>query len=112
MRKVRRAALASSVSSLLNEAKASVTGIGRGISSSAYEKHRIKQADRLLSNRHILNETLSIYRAIYKQFASASLRLIILIDWSDLDTHKGCFLLRASVAFKCRGSLYIKKFMI
>ena len=49
MHKVRLASLASCVSSLLNGAKASVTGIGRGISSSAYEKHRIKQADRLLS---------------------------------------------------------------
>jgi hypothetical protein len=43
MHKVRRAALASCVSSLLNGAKASVTGIGRGISSSAYEKHRINK---------------------------------------------------------------------
>ena len=103
MHKVRRASLASCVSSLLNGAKASVTGMGRGISSSAFEKHRIKQADRLLSNKHILDETLSIYRAIYKQFASATSRPIILIDWSDLDTHKGCFLLRASVAFEGRG---------
>jgi hypothetical protein len=30
--------------------------MGRGISSLAYEKHRIKQADRLLSNKHIVNE--------------------------------------------------------
>jgi hypothetical protein len=74
--------------------------MGRGISSSAYEKHRIKQANRLLSNQQVLDETVPIYRAIYKQFASASLRPLILIDWSDLDTHKGCFLLRASVAFK------------
>lgn len=48
MHKGRRAALANCVISLLNVAKASVTAIGRGISSSAYEKHRIKQADRLL----------------------------------------------------------------
>ena len=89
MHKVRRASLASCVSSLLNGAKASVTGIGRGISSSAYEKHRIKQADRLLSNKHIVNEQLPIYRAIYTQYANASLRPVILIDWSDLDTHKG-----------------------
>jgi hypothetical protein len=103
MLKVRLASLASCVSSLLNGAKASISGIGRGISSSAYEKHRIKQADRLLSNKHILGEALSIYKVIYKQFASASSRPIILIDWSDLDTHEGCFLLRASVAFKGRG---------
>jgi hypothetical protein len=49
------------VSSLLNGAKASVTVMGRGMSSSAYEKHRIKQADRLLSNKHIVNEQLPIY---------------------------------------------------
>jgi hypothetical protein len=50
MHKVKQASLASCVGSLLNGAKVSVTGIGRGISSSAYDKHRIKQADRLLSN--------------------------------------------------------------
>ncbi|WJG09733.1 IS4 family transposase [Aliiglaciecola sp. LCG003] len=103
MHKVRRASFTSCVSSLLNGAKASVTSMGRGISSSAYEKHRIKQADRLLSNKHIINEQLPIYQAIYTQYTNASSRPIILIDWSDLDTHKGCFLLRASVAFNGRG---------
>jgi hypothetical protein len=44
MHKVRRASLASCVSSLLNGAEASITDMGRGISSSAYEKNRIKQA--------------------------------------------------------------------
>jgi hypothetical protein len=90
MHKVRLASLASCVSSLLNGAKASITGMGRGIFSSAYEKHCIKQADRILSNKLILEEALSIYKAIYKQFVSAPSRPIILIDWSDLDTHKGC----------------------
>jgi hypothetical protein len=59
MHKVRLASLASCVSSLLNGAKASVTGIGRGISSSAYEKHRIKQADRLLSTNKLSGSKLS-----------------------------------------------------
>jgi hypothetical protein len=77
--------------------------MGRGISSSAFEKYRIMQADRLLSNKHIFDETLSIYRAVYKQFAGATSRPVILIDWSDLDMHKGFFLLRASVAFEGRG---------
>jgi hypothetical protein len=54
--KVRRASLTSCVSSLLNGAKASVTIMGLGISSSAYEKHRIKQVDRLLSNKRIFAE--------------------------------------------------------
>jgi hypothetical protein len=42
MHKARLALLISCVSSLLNGAKAIVTGMGRGISSSVYEKHRIK----------------------------------------------------------------------
>jgi hypothetical protein len=46
---------------------------------------------------------LLIYQAIYTQYANVLSRLIILIDWSDLDTHKGCFLLRVSVAFNGRG---------
>jgi chemotaxis receptor (MCP) glutamine deamidase CheD len=61
MHKVRWASLTSCVSSLLNGAKASVTGMERGILSSAYEKNRIKQADRLLSNKHIVNEKLPNY---------------------------------------------------
>jgi hypothetical protein len=65
MHKVRRASLTSCVSSLLNGAKASVTGMGLGILSSASEKHCIKQADCLLSNKHIVNGQLPIYRAIY-----------------------------------------------
>jgi hypothetical protein len=107
MHKVRRASLASSVSSLLRGSNASVTSMGRGICSSAYEKHRIKRADRLLSNEHIQNGALSIYGALYHQFVGNSSRPIVLVDWSDLDTHKGCFLLRASVACHGRGvSIY------
>jgi hypothetical protein len=79
----------------LNGAKANVTDMERGILPSAYEKHRIKKADCLLSNKHIVNEQLpiylSIYRVIYTQYAHALSRPIILIDWSDLDRDKDCF---------------------
>jgi hypothetical protein len=50
-----------------------------------------------------MNNYLLTYQAIYTRYANASSRPMILIDWSDLDTHKGCFLLRASVAFNGRG---------
>ena len=103
MHKVRRASLKSCINSLLKGSNASVTSMGRGISSAAYEKHRIKRADRLLSNKHLQAGTTDIYKALYKQFVGLSKCPVILIDWSDLDTHKGCFLLRASVAFDGRG---------
>jgi hypothetical protein len=51
------------MSSLLSGAKAKVTGMGREISFIAYEKHRINLANRLLSNKHIINEVLSIYHS-------------------------------------------------
>ncbi|WP_371196435.1 transposase, partial [Glaciecola sp. SC05] len=55
------------------------------------------------SNRHLQAQSHTIYRAVYQQFVGHVRRPVVLIDWSDLDTHKGCFLLRASVAFNGRG---------
>jgi len=81
----------------------SVTGMGRGIDSKAYEKHNIKRADRLCSNPHLLIESDYIYTAICYLFGRISSCPIILVDWSDLDEHKGHFLLRASLAFDGRS---------
>lgn len=103
MHKTRFNALAACVSSLLHGGAASVTGIGRGIDSKAYEKHNIKRADRLCSNTHLLIESDYIYTAICQLFGRISCRPIILVDWSDLDEHKGHFLLRASLAFDGRS---------
>ncbi|MEQ3659278.1 MAG: IS4 family transposase [Glaciecola sp.] len=103
MHKVRRQALQECTNSLLNGAHASVTSIGRGIDSSSFEKHKIKRADRLLSNKSLQYELPIIYQAMCTQFVDISSQPIILVDWSDLDTHKGCFLLRASVVFSGRG---------
>jgi len=57
MHKTRLNAVTACVKSLLNGSAATVTSIGRGISTQAYEKHRIKRADRLLSNSHLLSDT-------------------------------------------------------
>ena len=53
----RQKALTACVKSLLNGNAATVTSIGRGINNKAFEKHRIKRADRLLSNTNLLHET-------------------------------------------------------
>jgi hypothetical protein len=102
MHKTRFQALSACVHSLLHGGAASVTGMGRGIDSQAYEKHNIKRADRLCSNPHLLIESDCIYTAVCYLFGRISSRPIILVDWSDLDEHKGHFLLRASVAFDGR----------
>ena len=62
------------VKSLLNGNAATVTSIGRGINTKAFEKHRIKRADRLLSNPHLLSETQFIFASICQLFLFAQQR--------------------------------------
>ena len=103
MHKVRRTSLKSSLYSLLSGSSATVTDIGRGIDSSAKEKHRIKRADRLLSNIHLHRELKTIYTSLSSHLTRGISRPIILVDWSDLDPYKRHFLLRASLAVNGRS---------
>ena len=79
----------------------SVTSIGRGIRGKAFEKHRIKRADRLLSNPNLQREVPFIYSVLCHLFCTAK-HPVISVDWSDLDERKGHFLLRAAIAVKGR----------
>lgn len=102
MHKTRRTALAACVLSLAQGNHCTVTSIGRGIHSQAFEKHRIKRSDRLLSNPHLQKESPSIYAYMCRVFTSKG-RPIISVDWSDLDGRKQHFLIRAAVAFEGRS---------
>ncbi|WP_339721428.1 IS4 family transposase [Marinomonas primoryensis] len=102
MHKTRRNALSACVLSLAQGNLCTVTSIGRGIQSKAYEKHRIKRSDRLLSNPNLRYEALSIYAYICRLFVIQT-RPIISVDWSDLDARGQHFLIRASMAFDGRS---------
>jgi len=102
MHKTRLSAVTACVKSLLNGSAATVTSIGRGIKTKAFEKHRIKRADRLLSNPHLVSETPLIYASICQLFCGNTTRPVISIDWSDLDDRKAHFLLRAAISLKGR----------
>ena len=82
MHATRQKAVIDCVHSLANGSTATVTSIGRGIHSNAYEKHNIKRADRLLSNTHLLREQTLIYGAVCRLFCTAK-HPTISIDWSD-----------------------------
>ncbi len=103
MHSQRRKALGSCVKSAMYQSKLTVTQLGRGISSKAYEKHRIKRADRLCSNKHLYGELPMIYAELVKLVVASQPRPIILVDWSDLDACRRHFLLRASLAFEGRS---------
>ena len=106
MHTYRRNSLIAAVASLTSGAAATVTTIGRGICCNAKEKHKIKRADRLLSNTNLARESLSIYTELAKYTVGTKKRPIILVYWSDLDEYKRHFLLRASLPSNSR-SIYI-----
>jgi len=101
MHKTRRQALIACLQSLTQGNLCTVTNIGRGIRSNAYEKHRIKRSDRLLSNPNLQRESLSIYAYMCHLFTTSK-NPIISVDWSDLDARKQHFLIRATMAFDGR----------
>ena len=103
MHTYRRNSLIAAVSSLTSGAEATVSTIGRGIDCNAKEKHKIKRADRLLSNANLARESLGIYTELAKYTVGTKRRPIILVDWSDLDEYKRHFLLRASLPSHSRS---------
>jgi hypothetical protein len=80
-----------------------VTQLGRSIKSEAKEKHCIKRADRLLSNRRLQGERAGIYTQLTKQLIGSKQHPLISVEWSALDESKRHFLLRASVPIEGRS---------
>ncbi len=103
MHKARANALRACVESVLSGSFLSVTSIGRGISTHAYEKHSIKRADRLCSNCHLSRSKIVIYKHIVTLLTSHLKTPIIHVDWSDLNKQKTLFLIRASLSFEGRA---------
>jgi Transposase DDE domain len=103
MHQKRRTALAVNVMAALHGEVLTVTHLGRSITSQAKEKHCIKRADRLLSNRHLQAECLDLYAALTQSLIGMKQRPVIIVDWSDMDGYKRHFLLRASVPLEGRS---------
>lgn len=85
------------VQALTEGAKASVTSLGRGLPGQAYDKHKIKRIDRLLSNNSLYQERYQIYAALTQQLLSGLPEPVIAIDWSPLCADQSWQLLRAAL---------------
>lgn len=103
MHKMRRAALASNVMALLHGTRLTVTDLGRSIQRNTQQKHRIKCADRLLSNARLHGERHDVYASVISLLIGTRTRPIIVVDWSDMDARKRHFLLRASIPVQGRS---------
>jgi len=103
MHDLRREALNACILSAIEGQCLTVTGLGRAIDSHAKEKHCIKRADRLLSNRHLHHEQPDIYHTMCQIIVNTQHRPVILVDWSDLDERMEYFLIRAAIAVEGRS---------
>ena len=79
----RTTAVVKVVEALLWGGKLTLTHLGRNLRSAAFVKHSIKRVDRLLGNRQLHYERLTIYRAIAGWLLAATPRPILLVDWAD-----------------------------
>lgn len=99
----RQAALLKLVRALLSGGKLTLTQLGRHREGSAYEKHHIKAADRLLANRHLHAERDGIYRAIARTLLLGIRRPVLIVDWSDLEPKRRWLVIKAAVALEGRA---------
>lgn len=94
---IRLNAIMAAVQALTHGATATVTSLGRHLVGSAYDKHKIKRMDRLLSNRHLDQERNSIYTALTRRLVNGLPEPVIAIDWSPLCADQSWQLLRAAL---------------
>jgi len=95
--KIRWMALISTVRACIEGKKLSVTGLGRAMKNTVYEKHNIKRADRLIGNISLNQERSQIHRALAKIIIGREKQPVILVDWSRLSADGEYHLLRTSL---------------
>ena len=95
--KKRMTALMMMVEACIQGNKLSVTGLGRAVKNTVYEKHNIKRADRLMGNFALNQERGLLYRMMGKWIIGNQKQPVILVDWSDLSANRSFHLLRASL---------------
>ena len=99
----RLSALLGSVESLLSGSFLTVTALGRGLNRGAFTKHNIKCMDRLLSNGHLHQERMNVYRALCHRLCGSLTRPVILVDWSDIVEQDRLMLIRAALVLEGRA---------
>jgi hypothetical protein len=73
------------IRSLIYGRRLSLTAIGRAARGTAYTKHYIKRADRLLGNKKLHKEILLYFHATAMWIIRGKRRPLILIDWTRLE---------------------------
>jgi len=81
----------------------SLVQMSKSVRSEAPMRHRLKRVDRMLSNKHLAQERIGIYRALARRVLRQQTHVGIIVDWSDLLTDNSQHVLRAAVAAQGRA---------
>lgn len=103
MHVMRQRSLLAHIEGLLIGQRLSLTAVGRHLPGATQEKDKIKRTDRLLGNAHLVAERRAVYGGIARSLVGGARHPHILIDWSDVDSTKKLFLLRAAVVIGGRA---------
>lgn len=77
--------------------------MSRSVRSDAPLRYRLKRVDRMLSNKHLAQERIDIYRALAHSVLQEQTHICIIVDWSDLLNDCSEHLLRAAVVVQGRA---------
>jgi hypothetical protein len=75
----------------------SLVQMSKSVRSEASMRHRLKRVDRMLSNKHLAQERIGIYRALARRVLQHQTHVGIIVDWSDLLVDNSQHVLRAAV---------------
>lgn len=96
-------ALFAGIEGLLVGQQLTLSGVGRHLRGETKEKHKIKRIDRLLGNAYLCSERSQLYRWLCGLLIGGCRHPSIIVDWSDIDSSKSLFLLRAAVSVNGRS---------
>jgi len=88
---------------LIRVNKLTLTAIGRNLSHKTKTRSNIKKVDRLLSNPHLQDESISFYRTMAASLIAEGACPWIHIDWSCICSITKLYLLRASLSMSGRS---------
>jgi len=91
------------VQSLLDGQRLTLTGLGRSNLGPGTVKNKIKQADRLLGNKHLHLELIDFYKQLAHQLIGNKLHPLILVDWASVDNRDKFHVLKASIVYEGRS---------
>lgn len=87
---------------LTQNAKLTISSLGKHKAGKAYVKHKIKSIDRLVGNSNLHREINIIYKEFYLSLFASLPTISLIVDWSGC-CNKDFFMLRASVEYNGRS---------